>query len=153
MGDFKVENIAQEMLKQRDEVEVIVFNWQVVLGTIAAISLLVGGIGLLSVMLISINERLYEIGMRKAIGATDLEIFLQFMVESVTLPLTGAFVGMVLGLIGIGMLNGFFPSGLPVDWIGVAWAIGISLALGVGFGLYPALKASRLAPVEAMRTV
>ena len=153
VGDFKVENIAQDMLKQRDEVGVIVRNWQVVLGTIAAISLLVGGIGLLSVMLISINERLYEIGMRKAIGATDLEIFLQFMVESVTLALTGALVGLVMGLGGLQALKGFFPSGLPVDWGGVALAIGIALALGLGFGLYPALKASRLAPVEAMRSV
>src|SRR5262249_33678156 len=101
VGDFKVENIAQDMLKQRDEVAVIVFNWQVVLGTIAAISLLVGGIGLLSVMIISINERLYEIGMRKAIGATDLEIFLQFMMESITLAMIGALIGMAAGLFGI----------------------------------------------------
>src|SRR5678816_894076 len=71
VGDFKVENIAQEMLKQRDEVEVIVFNWQVVLGTIAAISLLVGGIGLLSVMIISINERLYEICLLYTSDAAD----------------------------------------------------------------------------------
>jgi putative ABC transport system permease protein len=153
VGDFKVENIAQEMLKQRDEVEVIVFNWQVVLGTIAAISLLVGGIGLLSVMIISINERLYEIGMRKAIGATDLEIFLQFMVESVTLALTGALIGVGVGLGLVKWLEKFFPSGLPIDWMGVLWAIGVAVSLGLGFGLYPALKASRLAPVEAMRAV
>ena len=151
VGDFRVENIAQDMLKQRDEVEVIVFNWQVVLGTIAAISLLVGGIGLLSVMIISINERLYEIGMRKAIGATDFEIFLQFMVESVTLALTGALIGVGVGLTLVKLLEKFFPSGLPIDWIGVGWAIGVAVSLGLGFGLYPALKASRLAPVDAMR--
>lgn len=150
--DFRIENIAQEMLKQRDQVHEIVFNWQIVLGTIAGISLLVGGIGLLSVMIISINERLYEIGMRKAIGANDLEVFLQFMVESVTLALTGALVGVGLGLALVRMLAGFFPSGLPIDWVGVIWAIGVAVGLGLVFGLYPALKASRLAPVEAMRS-
>ncbi len=153
VGDYKVQNIAQEMVKQRDEVEKIVLNWQVVLGSIAGISLLVGGIGLLSVMIISIGERLYEIGMRKAIGATDLEIFLQFMAESITLALTGAAVGVGLGLIAVKLLEGFFPSGLPIDWGGVALAVGVAASLGIGFGLYPAIKASRLAPVEAMRSV
>ncbi len=153
VGDYKVQNIAQEMVKQRDEVEKIVLNWQVVLGSIAGISLLVGGIGLLSVMIISIGERLYEIGMRKAIGATDLEIFLQFMAESITLALTGAAVGVGLGLIAVKLLEGFFPSGLPIDWGGVALAVGVAASLGIGFGLYPAIKASRLAPVEAMRSI
>jgi len=149
--NFRIENIAQEMLKQRDEVGQVVFNWQVVLGTIAAIALLVGGIGLLSVMIISINERLYEIGMRKAIGATDLEIFIMFMIESVTLALVGALTGVALGLLCVKALEGFFPSGLPVDWIGVCWAIGVAVTLGLAFGVYPALKASRMAPVDAMR--
>jgi putative ABC transport system permease protein len=125
----------------------------VVLGSIAGISLLVGGIGLLSVMIISIGERLYEIGMRKAIGATDLEIFLQFMAESITLALTGAAVGVGFGLIAVKLLEGFFPSGLPIDWEGVALAVGVAASLGIGFGLYPAIKASRLAPVEAMRSM
>jgi len=151
VGNFQIRNIAQEMLKQRDEVGQIVFNWQVVLGAIAAIALLVGGIGLLSVMIISINERLYEIGMRKAIGATDLEIFIMFMVESITLALVGALTGVGLGLACVKALEGFFPSGLPVDWIGVGWAIGVAVTLGLAFGVYPALKASRMAPVDAMR--
>ena len=151
VGNFRIENIAQEMVKQRVEVKEVVNNWQVVLGTIASISLLVGGLGLLSVMIISINERLYEIGMRKAIGASDLEIFVMFMVESVTLALTGAGIGVGVGLTLVKALEGFFPSGLPVDWVGVGWAIGVALSLGLGFGLYPAMKASRMAPVEAMR--
>ncbi|MFQ5701299.1 MAG: ABC transporter permease [Acidobacteriota bacterium] len=149
--DFRIQNIAQEMVKSRDRVEGIVFNWQVVLGTIASVALLVGGLGLLSVMIISINERLYEIGMRKAIGATDGEIFLMFLVESVTLALLGALLGVGLGLIAVKALEGAFPTGLPVDWIGVAWAIGVAVSLGLVFGVYPALKASRMAPVEAMR--
>ena len=153
VGDFQVENIAQEMLRERDEVDEIVTNWQIVLGTIAGISLLVGGIGLLSVMIISINERLYEIGMRKAIGASDLEIFLQFMVESITLALTGAAIGVGLGIGLTSSLSGFFPAGLPIDWGGAAWAVGVAISLGILFGLYPAFKASRMDPVEAMRAV
>src|SRR5262245_39857559 len=151
VGNFKIENIAQEMVKQRGQVKEIVVNWQVVLGTIASISLLVGGLGLFSVMIISINERLYEIGMRKAIGASDLEIFVMFMVESVTLALVGAGIGVGVGLGFVKAVAGFFPSGLPVDWVGVGWAIGVAVTLGLGFGLYPALKASRMAPVDAMR--
>ncbi|HEY3175236.1 MAG TPA: ABC transporter permease [Candidatus Polarisedimenticolia bacterium] len=153
IGDFQVENIAQDMLRERDQVDEIVTNWQIVLGTIAGISLLVGGIGLLSVMIISINERLYEIGMRKAIGASDLEIFLQFMVESITLALTGAGIGVGLGVGLTTSLSGFFPSGLPIDWGGAAWAVGLAISLGILFGLYPAIKASRMDPVEAMRAV
>jgi putative ABC transport system permease protein len=151
IGDYKVEDIAQEMVKQRDQVDEIIVNWQVVLGTIAGISLLVGGIGLLSVMIISINERLYEIGMRKAIGASDTGIFFMFLIESVTLALVGAILGVALGLAGVKALAGFFPSGLPIDWPGVLMALGIAVSLGAIFGVWPALKASRMAPVDAMR--
>lgn len=151
VGDFKVENIAQEMLKQRDEVEGVILNWQIVLGTIAGISLLVGGIGLLSVMIISINERLYEIGMRKAIGASDGGIFVMFLIESVTLSLVGALTGVGLGLGGVKALSGWFPSGLPIDWEGVVTAVGVAVTLGLVFGVWPALKASRMPPVDAMR--
>ena len=151
IDDFRVQNIAQEMVRERDKVHEIVFNWQVVLGTIAGIALLVGGIGLLSVMLISINERLYEIGTRKAIGASDLEIFLMFLGESITLALVGALIGVGVGVALVKALASAFPSGLPIDWAGVAWAVGIAVSLGVLFGLYPAMKASRMSPVEAIR--
>jgi len=151
VGDFKVENIAQDIVRSRGEVKTVVRNWQIVLGTIAGIALLVGGIGLFSVMIISINERLYEIGMRKAIGATDLEIFLQFLMESVTLALTGALIGVGLGLVVVMIMSSFFANGLPVDWPGVTGAVGVAVTLGVLFGLYPALKAARMQPVAAMR--
>ncbi|HKY30993.1 MAG TPA: ABC transporter permease [Candidatus Polarisedimenticolia bacterium] len=151
VGDFKIENIAQEMLRERDNVTEVIFNWQVVLGTIAGISLLVGGIGLLSVMIISINERLYEIGMRKAIGASDVEIFAMFLIESVTLALVGACTGAGMGIAVVKALAGFFPAGLPIDLPGVAAAIGVAVLLGLAFGVYPALKASRMMPVDAMR--
>jgi putative ABC transport system permease protein len=150
-GDFRIENIAQEILKVRKEIKTVLFNWHVVLGTIAGISLLVGGIGLLSVMLIAIGERLYEIGLRKAIGATDTQIFLQFLVESAVLSLVGGLLGVAAG-VGITKAVGqFFTGGLPIHLMGVSFALSVSLALGILYGIYPALKAARMQPVEALR--
>jgi putative ABC transport system permease protein len=151
-GDFRVQNIAEEILRARTEVHDILKNWRIVLGSIAGISLLVGGIGLLSVMLISIGERFYEIGLRKAIGATDAQIFVQFLMESVVLSLVGAFLGAGAGVGLIQAFASFFPSGLPVNLLGLAFAVGIAVALGVLFGIYPALKACRMPPVEALRS-
>jgi putative ABC transport system permease protein len=150
--DFEVENVAEEILRARQEVTGIIRNWRIVLGSIAGISLLVGGIGLLSVMLISIGERLYEIGLRKAIGATDAEIFAQFLVESVLLSAIGGLVGAGLGIGVIGAVAAFFPSGLPVRVGGLALALGTAVVLGAVYGIYPALRASRLEPVDALRS-
>jgi len=150
--DFEVQNIAEEMLRVRKDVQTVLMNWRIVLGSIAGISLLVGGIGLLSVMLISIGERLYEIGLRKAIGATDLDIFVQFLAESVVLSLLGALIGAGLAVAVTKGLSGFFAAGLPINFPGLAGAIGIALLLGLAFGIYPALKASRMEPVEALRS-
>ncbi len=150
--DFEVQNIAEEMLRVRKDVQTVLTNWRVVLGSIAGISLLVGGIGLLSVMLISIGERLYEIGLRKAIGATDLAIFVQFLSESVVLSLLGALVGAGLAIGVQKWLGRYFAAGLPVNLGGLAGAIGVAVLLGLAFGIYPALKASRMEPVEALRS-
>ncbi len=150
--DFRVENIAEEILRARVQVRQIVLNWRIVLGSIAGISLLVGGIGLLSVMLISIGERLYEIGLRKAIGATDAEIFLQFLLESVFLSVIGGLVGAGLGVALIKFVSRFFSSGLPINMQGLLTAAGIAVVLGALYGVYPALKASRMEPVEALRS-
>ena len=150
--DFKVQNIAEEILRARQQTGDQIRSWQIVLGAIAGISLIVGGIGLMSVLLISIGERLYEIGLRKAIGATDFEIFLQFLAESVILSMIGGGLG-VAGGVGITLWAGaFFPSGLPIQPGGLAIALGTALALGILYGIYPALIASRLEPVEALRS-
>jgi len=152
LRDFRVENIAEEILRARAEVNQIIVNWRMVLSAIAGISLLVGGIGLLSVMLISIGERTYEIGLRKAVGATEGEVFLQFLVESICLALAGAAVGIALGCAANLAAGGFFKSGLPVKLSGILLALGVDLLLGVSFGTYPALRASSLEPIEAMRS-
>jgi hypothetical protein len=105
ISDFKIENIGQEILRVRKEVDKLIRNWNVVLASIAGISLLVGGIGIFSVMQISISERVYEIGLRKSIGATDPEIFGQFLIESVSLSLVGGLIGSLLGF-GVTLMAG-----------------------------------------------
>jgi putative ABC transport system permease protein len=149
--DFKIQNIGEEILRVRKEVDVLIVNWRVVLASIAGISLLVGGIGIFSVMQIGVSERTYEIGLRKAMGATDPEIFGQFLIESVSLSLVGGAAGAALGY-GVTLLAGqAFESGLPVSPLGLALAAGFAIAIGLGAGVYPALRASRLHPVEAIR--
>jgi putative ABC transport system permease protein len=150
--DFRVANIAEEILRFRKQAKVQLRNWQIVLGAIAGVSLLVGGIGLFSVMLIAIGERLYEIGLRKAIGATDLQVFLQFLSEATALSLFGGLLGCVLGVVVTKLVEGAFTQGLPIHPDGLALALLIALVLGVLSGLYPAIRASRLEPVEALRS-
>ena len=151
IADFKVENIGQEILKARKEIDKLIFNWQIVLASIAGISLLVGGIGIFSVMQISISERVFEIGLRKSIGATDPEIFGQFLIESVSLSLVGGAIGALLGY-GITRLAAqAFPDGLSVSPLALVLAACFAIAIGLTAGVYPALRASRLTPVDAIR--
>jgi putative ABC transport system permease protein len=151
ISDFKVENIGEEILRVRREVDVLISNWRVVLASIAGISLLVGGIGIFSVMQISISERVYEIGLRKAIGATDGEILGQFLVESVSLSLVGGISGSIFGYAITKLAGQAFEDGLAVSPMAVALAAGFAVVIGLGAGIYPALRASRLPPVEALR--
>ncbi|HJW72574.1 MAG TPA: ABC transporter permease [Geothrix sp.] len=126
-------------------------GWKVVLLSLAGTVLLVGGVGVLSVMLISFSDRRYEIGLRKALGASDHEIFIQFLLEAVVLAAIGALVGTVSGALLCEALSANFPYGLVVNPIGLLTAWIVALALALVFGLYPAFRAMRLSPMEAMR--
>jgi len=129
----------------------------VFLGGIAAISLLVGGIGIMNIMLVSVIERTKEIGLRKAVGARDIDIMLQFVVESLIIGLVGGLVGVLLGwgissaIGGIAMMGGTtLDAKVSVD--SVLLAVLFSVAVGLVFGIYPARRAAMLEPVEALRT-
>ncbi len=151
ISDFRVINIGEEILRVRKEIDKLISNWTVVLASIAGISLLVGGIGIFSVMQISISERVYEIGLRKSIGASDGAIFGQFLIEAVSLSMAGGLLGAGLGF-GITKLAGqAFEDGLAVSPVGLLMAAGFAVLIGLSAGVYPALRASRLAPVDALR--
>jgi putative ABC transport system permease protein len=126
-------------------------GWRVVLTSLAATVLLVGGVGVLSVMLISFSDRRYEIGLRKAMGASDSEILVQFLLEACVLAAVGASLGTFLGTVVCKALSANFPYGLVVNPMGLLIAWLTALALAIVFGMYPAVRASRLSPMEAMR--
>jgi putative ABC transport system permease protein len=151
IGDTEINNIGKEILKERGQIEIILRNWRIVFFAIAGISLLIGGVGIFSVLKISISERLFEIGLRKSLGATNGEIFLQFLIESVTLSVAGAATGLALGMLVVKVISGFFPAGLPVSIFGVVISTGFAIGVGLFAGLYPSLSAARLEPVEALR--
>jgi putative ABC transport system permease protein len=119
------------------------------LGGIAAISLVVGGVGIMNIMLVSVTERTREIGLRKAVGARPNDILTQFLIEATTLSLAGGIIGILIGWGGSILLNQFFPTVVTL-W-SVALAFGVSAGVGVIFGVAPAIRASRLDPIQALR--
>jgi putative ABC transport system permease protein len=122
------------------------------LGSIAAISLLVGGIGIMNIMLVSVTERTREIGLRKAVGAKQQDILWQFLVEAVTIALIGGLFGLLLGAVGGQLISSLSESLRPrVAWDSVALAIFFSAAVGLFFGIYPARRAAQLNPIDALR--
>lgn len=121
------------------------------LGGIAAISLLVGGIGIMNIMLVSVSERTREIGIRKAIGATRRNILSQFLVEALVLSLIGGLIGLGISVLATRLLEPVLEMTLNISPSIAALAVGFSLSIGVIFGLYPANKASKLLPVIALR--
>jgi putative ABC transport system permease protein len=149
--DTRINNVGKDILKERGQIEVILRNWRIVFFAIAGVSLLIGGVGIFSVLKISISERLFEIGLRKSMGATDKEIFVQFLVESVTLSAFGAIVGLGMGILATKAIAGAFPAGLPVSSFGILISTGFAVGVGLFAGLYPSLSAARLEPIEALR--
>ena len=150
--DVRVENVGKEILKERGNIVRILRNWRIVFFSIAAVSLLIGGVGIFSVLKISISERLFEIGLRKSMGASNMEIFGQFLIESITLSVVGAAIGLGGGIALVKVIAGFFPAGLPVSMFGLSVASGFAISIGLLAGLYPSISASRLEPVEALRS-
>jgi putative ABC transport system permease protein len=124
----------------------------VFLGVIAGISLLVGGIGIMNIMLVSVTERTREIGLRKAVGAKYRDILWQFLVEAMLMSFVGGMIGLALGVSGSSLIATFSDSLQPtVAWDSVALAVVFSAAVGLFFGIYPATRAARLNPIDALR--
>ena len=151
IDDVEVVDLEAEGAKEWANFLEQMHAWRVVLMSLAATVLLVGGVGVLSVMLISLSDRRFEIGLRKAMGATDGEILAQFLLEAIVLAALGASVGTVSGALLCRALGPIFPYGLVVNPMGLVVAWIVALGLSVLFGLYPAVRAARLSPVEAMR--
>jgi putative ABC transport system permease protein len=145
--DFSIRNLAEVASAQQAGADTL----SALLASIAAVSLLVGGIGIMNIMLVSVTERTREIGVRMAVGATPGQILAQFLAESLTLSVLGGIVGVGIGLLIAQQLSVQFGWPLKVQPQVVALATGFSAAVGVGFGLYPALKASRMDPITALR--
>jgi ABC-type antimicrobial peptide transport system permease subunit len=121
------------------------------LAGIAAVSLVVGGIGIMTIMLVSVTERTRDIGVRKAIGATRLNILLQFLVEAIVMCLIGGTIGVAFGLGGATAMSDAFEWNVAIDMATMALAVGFSVFIGLVFGVWPAWRAATLDPVEALR--
>lgn len=145
--DFQLDDFASFI----EQAKTMGKTMSLLLGAIGAVSLIVGGIGVMNIMLVSVTERTREIGIRMAIGATSWDICMQFLVESVTLSCIGGLIGIIVG-VGITLLvaaNSSIPADLNIS--AVLLAVGFSAATGIFFGFYPAYKASKLTPIDALR--
>lgn len=142
---------AYSLQQDLEQVNTVMAILQLVIGSIAAISLLVGGIGVMNIMLVSVTERTREIGIRKALGAQYKDIMVQFLIEAVVICFIGGAIGTILGLGGglIAATLAKFP--LQVSPLTILIAFGFSATIGIFFGLYPARKAAKMSPVEALR--
>ena len=146
-NDFSVMNLTQMMQMAEQSTRVMTL----LLGAIASVSLLVGGIGIMNIMLVSVTERTREIGIRMAVGAKTWDIRLQFIIEALTLSLMGGVIGIVLGIGGAKILGVFAGWPTVVSPLSIVLAFGFSALVGIFFGFYPAYKASLLNPIDALR--
>lgn len=158
-----IKAIEKEMLKKYDEDEFSVFDQSEILDTInqilgaltvglggiSSISLLVGGIGIMNIMLVSVSERTREIGLRKALGATPNTILMQFLIEAAVLSVLGGTIGLIIAYLGTVAVQPYFPAKVTLE--AVVLAFGVSTAVGLIFGAAPARRASKLSPIEALR--
>ncbi len=145
--DFEIRNLAemQETIKSSAR------TMSILLGAIASVSLLVGGIGIMNIMLVSVTERTKEIGIRMAIGAKPVDIRIQFLIESFLLSVIGGIIGVIVGVLGAESIRFFSDMSISISGFSIALSLGFSGAIGVLFGYYPAYKASLLNPIDALR--
>ena len=146
-NDFEIRNLAemQETIKSTTK------TMSLLLGAIAGVSLVVGGIGIMNIMLVSVTERTKEIGIRMAIGAKASDIRIQFLIESFLLSIIGGLVGVIVGILGAYLMYRFAGMNIAITPTSILLSLGFSAAIGVGFGYYPAYKASLLNPIDALR--
>jgi putative ABC transport system permease protein len=145
--DFKVQDLAELLQAEQAAARTLTL----LLGAIASVSLLVGGIGVMNIMLVSVTERTKEIGVRMAVGARAADILTQFLVEAVTLSLVGGALGIALGVGGSVIISRFAGWSTVIQPAAILIAFAFAALIGISFGLYPARKASLLDPVEALR--
>lgn len=146
-SDFSINNLAAIAESAADMARTM----SLLLGAIASISLVVGGIGIMNIMLVSVTERTREIGIRMAIGARQRDVLSQFLLESLMISLTGGIIGLLVGMGGAQLVGSIWQTTVAVSADAVFMAFAISASTGVFFGFYPALKASRLDPIDALR--
>jgi putative ABC transport system permease protein len=146
-NDFTVSNQTQLI----DTATAVSTTLSLLLGGIASISLVVGGIGIMNIMLVSVRERTREIGIRKAIGARKRDILLQFLVEALTISLIGGLLGIAAGLVASAVIGALAGWGFMFSPITIAVATFFSLVIGVVFGVWPARQAAQLDPITALR--
>ena len=145
--DFTVRNLTEVFQAQESSAQVM----SILLGAIASVSLIVGGIGIMNIMLVSVTERTREIGLRQAVGAKTRDILMQFLVEAVTLSLLGGIIGILLGLTASVLISHFAQWSTQVSMLAIMLAFVFSALVGVFFGYYPARKAAFMDPIEALR--
>ncbi len=145
--DFSVRNLAAIMNTAEETTHTIT----TLLACIAAISLVVGGIGIMNIMLVSVTERTREIGIRKALGATYKNILLQFLIEAIVIGVTGGIMGIFVGVAGAYIISTVAGWNTVISSVSILLAFGVSVAIGLFFGLYPARKAALLDPIDALR--
>jgi len=146
-SDFSVRNLTAIANSAAETTRTM----SLLLGAIASVSLLVGGIGIMNIMLVSVTERTREIGIRMAIGARQRDILLQFLLEAIVISIVGCLIGIAIGVGGAIMVNTITKAEIIISANSVAIAFGVAASIGVFFGFYPARKAARLNPIEALR--